>query len=456
MKKLPVDIAIIDDDPEMLRVLSRFLQKQGIVADLFDDPRKAITAFLSKPYGVVVSDVQMPGLSGIEMLEHVGGAFPTAVVVMITGFGSVSSAVEAMKLGAFDYLSKPFELDEFLVVLNKAVEQHRLKAELGELRRSIRARDGFGEMIGRSPGMRRVFDVVRRVATTDTHVLIIGESGSGKEVVARAIHESGRRKDAPFVALNCGALPEMLLESELFGHERGAYTGAVSREHGLLASADAGTIFLDEIADMPTTMQAKLLRVLEDWEVRPVGGSESRTIDVRVISSSKYDLLKAVQEGTFREDLFYRLNVVTIEIPALRERMEDVPLLTERILARLAEEQGRTPPVVEREVMELLLRYPWPGNVRELEHLLERAMVLSPAAPVITVEDLPPGFAKSVEMTAVAAEEQGLPTLREMERMHIMKALDISRWNRSTAAEMLGINRRTLYRKIRDYGIDKQ
>jgi len=456
MKKLPVDIAIIDDDPEMLRVLSRFLQKQGIVADLFDDPRKAITAFLSKPYGVVVSDVQMPGLSGIEMLEHVGGAFPTAVVVMITGFGSVSSAVEAMKLGAFDYLSKPFELDEFLVVLNKAVEQHRLKAELGELRRSIRARDGFGEMIGRSPGMRRVFDVVRRVATTDTHVLIIGEAGSGKEVVARAIHESGRRKDAPFVALNCGALPEMLLESELFGHERGAYTGAVSREHGLLASADAGTIFLDEIADMPTTMQAKLLRVLEDWEVRPVGGSESRTIDLRVISSSKYDLLKAVQEGTFREDLFYRLNVVTIEIPALRERMEDVPLLTERILARLAEEQGRTPPVVEREVMELLLRYPWPGNVRELEHLLERAMVLSPAAPVITVEDLPPGFAKSVEMTAVAAEEQGLPTLREMERMHIMKALDISRWNRSTAAEMLGINRRTLYRKIRDYGIDKQ
>jgi len=456
MKKLPVDIAIIDDDPEMLRVLSRFLQKQGIVADLFDDPRKAITAFLSKPYGVVVSDVQMPGLSGSEMLEHVGGAFPTAVVVMITGFGSVSSAVEAMKLGAFDYLSKPFELDEFLVVLNKAVEQHRLKAELGELRRSIRARDGFGEMIGRSPGMRRVFDVVRRVATTDTHVLIIGEAGSGKEVVARAIHESGRRKDAPFVALNCGALPEMLLESELFGHARGAYTGAVSREHGLLASADAGTIFLDEIADMPTTMQAKLLRVLEDWEVRAVGGSESRTIDLRVISSSKYDLLKAVQEGTFREDLFYRLNVVTIEIPALRERMEDVPLLTERILARLAEEQGRTPPVVEREVMELLLRYPWPGNVRELEHLLERAMVLSPAAPVITVEDLPPGFAKSVEMTAVAAEEQGLPTLREMERMHIMKALDISRWNRSTAAEMLGINRRTLYRKIRDYGIDKQ
>ncbi|MBI5647016.1 MAG: sigma-54-dependent Fis family transcriptional regulator [Ignavibacteriae bacterium] len=451
-----VPVAIVDDDQEMLRVLERYLQRHGIAVDTFSDPRTALTHFGETVYGVVITDVQMPGMSGLELFGHIRQQMPEAVVIMITGFGSVTAAVQAMKEGAFDYISKPFNYDEFLVVLQKAVRQHLLQREVEVLRERVQRRYSFGNIIGHSDAMRQVFDVIGRVAHTRTNVLVTGESGTGKELIARAIHHGGARKDAPFVAINCGALPETLLESELFGHEKGAYTGAVTREAGLLASADSGTIFLDEVADMPMHMQAKFLRVLEDWEVRPVGGNATRKIDVRVISSSKTDLGDIVAHGDFREDLFYRLNVVTIDIPPLRERMEDVPMLIDHALVRLAADQGRETPVIERDALEALLRHTWPGNVRELEHVLERALILA-RGPRMTLDDLPP-YVREHGGTAARRAGEACPvdtTLEDMERQHILRVLAHVEWKRSLAAEILGINRRTLYRKIQQYRIEE-
>jgi DNA-binding NtrC family response regulator len=448
-----VPIAIIDDDEEMLRVVAKYLQKHGHTPTLFSDPRKALNAFAAERFGVVISDVQMPGMSGLEILERAKAALPGAVVIMITGFGSVAAAVSAMKQGAFDYISKPFNYDEFLVVLEKACAQYRLQREVTELRRSVRDRYSFGAIIGHSPSMRQVMDVLARVAPTNSNVLLEGASGTGKELLARALHFAGPRKAAPFVAINCGGLPETLLDSELFGHERGAYTGATSQERGLLASADTGTVYLDEIADMPVAMQTKLLRVLEDWEVRPVGGSVSRKIDVRVISSSKIPLADAVERGTFREDLYYRLNVVTIRIPPLRERSEDIPLLINAILARKSGDGGEAR--IDRDALDALLRYDWPGNVRELEHALERALVLC-ADRTITLADLPPVVAE-VARAGAAGRPSGsdASTLEDVERAHITAVLARVQWNRSLAADLLGINRRTLYRKIQEYGISE-
>jgi DNA-binding NtrC family response regulator len=451
----PLPVAIIDDDQEMLRVLARFLQKHGIESETYTDPRKAVVAFSEKRFAVVVSDVQMPGMSGHEVLEQVKNLQPGAVVIMITGFGSVRSAVQAMRNGAFDYISKPFDYDEFLTVLQKALQQHALQQEVAELRKSVQNRYAFGNIIGKSAAMQKVFDVIGRIAATRTNILLVGESGTGKEMIARAIHYAGPRKDAPFVAINCGALPETLLESELFGHERGAYTGAVTRERGLLVSADTGTMFLDEIGDMPLSMQTKFLRVLEDWEVRPVGGSTVRKIDVRVVSASKTDLSKCVERGTFREDLYYRLNVVTLDLPPLRERAEDMPLLIAHLLRRAAAEQGREAPRVSREAMDAILRFPWPGNVRELEHVIERAIILA-EGPEIALRDLPPHVATHAGQAATGGDGYAATTtLEDVEKQHILRVLQHVEWKRALAADTLGINRRTLYRKIQEYRIEE-
>ncbi len=450
-----VPVAVIDDDREMLRVIAKFLDKHGIHADTYSDPRTAVGAFREQRYGLIISDVQMPGMSGLELLDNAKSALPEAIVIMITGFGSVKSAVDAMKKGAFDYISKPFDYDEFLIVVQKALAQHALQQEVIALRKNVQSRYGFSNIVGKSGSMRRVYEVIERIAHTRTSVLIEGESGTGKELIAKAIHYTGPRKDGPFVAINCGALPETLLESELFGHERGAYTGAVSRERGLFASADGGSIFLDEIVDMPISMQAKLLRVLEDWEIRPVGGSSARRINVRVIAASKNDLLSQVERGSFREDLYYRLNVVTIHLPPLRERMEDLPLLIDHFLASYARDNKREPYLIQRDALEMLLRYNWPGNVRELEHVLERALIMTQGSE-ITVADLPPVVLRGDAQTGARREgDTALRTLDDMEREHILHVLKSVEWRRSQAAEVLGINRRTLYRKIRDYRIEE-
>ena len=448
----PVPIAIIDDDKEMLRLLSRFLQRNDCTVDTYPDPRLAITAFSRQQYGVVISDVQMPGMSGLEVLRHIQVSMPGTIVIMITGFGSVSSAVEAMKEGAFDYISKPFDLDELLVVVQKAQRQYKLEKELVDLRNIVRSRFGYRNMIGKCQAMRDVFQIIERVAPTRAPVLIEGGSGTGKELIARAIHMASPRVNAPFVAINCGALPESLLESELFGHERGAYTGAIARSDGLFVSADKGTLFLDEIIDMPLSMQAKLLRVLEDWEVRPVGGSVPRKIDVRVLSASKVDLASAAAEGRFREDLLYRLNVVTIHLPSLRERTEDIPLLIDHFLRNLPHADEKASLTVDREAIEVLLRYPWPGNIRELEHVIERASILA-QNNLLTVDDLPRTLVEHAQEAARNGLADFQPsTLEDMEREYILRILKHSQWKRSVAAEILGINRRTLYRKMQEYG----
>jgi DNA-binding NtrC family response regulator len=450
-------IAVIDDDAEMLRVVARFLQRNECEVEVFTDPRRAISALAERRFGVVISDVQMPGMNGLEVLERVREIHPGTIVIMITGFGSVQSAVDAMKKGAFDYISKPFVLEEFLVVVRKALRQYALERELAELRTLVRARHGYGDMIGKHASMRALFQVIDRVAPTRTPVLIEGESGTGKELVARAIHRSSTRADGPFIALNCGAMPEQLLESELFGHEKGAYTGAVSRSDGLIVSADHGTLFLDEVIDMPMSMQTKLLRVLEDWEVRAVGGSTSRRIDVRVLSASKVDLAAAAQEGRFREDLLYRLNVVTIALPPLRERREDIPLLIDHFLRTLPNEQKGRAMTVDADAMDLLSRYAWPGNIRELEHVVERAAILA-QNNVIAPADLPRAV---TDFSAGLAFDGGggafLPrTLAELERDYIMQVLKHADGRRSIAADILGINRRTLYRKLQEFGLADQ
>jgi len=447
-----VRIAIIDDDKEMLRILAKFLGRHGIDSDVFSDPRIAIKQFGEIEYGVVISDVQMPGMSGIELLEHVKAIHPNSVVLMMSGFGSIKSAVNAMKKGALDYISKPFDYDEFLVILNKAISQYKLQNEVSDLRRRLGSQNTYGEMIGKSPKMRYIFDLISRVARTKTNVLIEGESGTGKELIARAIHYTGIRKEMPFVGINCGALPESLLDSELFGHVRGAYTGAVAHERGLFVSADTGTIFLDEIADMPMAMQAKLLRVLEDWEIRPVGGSIAKKIDVRVLAASKENLAMRVEAGKFREDLFYRLNVVTIQLPPLRERQEDIHLLLDKFLFKYSREMRKETLCVTREALEAMMKYAWPGNVRELENIVERAVIMC-RNNQIELADLPRNIVGQVAFAQHSLVTKENITLQDMEKEHILFILEQAGWKRSRAAELLGINRRTLYRKIQEYGI---
>jgi len=445
-------LAIIDDDRDMLRVLEKFLERNTIGADIFSDPRKALSAMNKNRYGVIISDVNMPGMSGLELLDAVREISPSTVVIMITGFGSVRSAVDAMKKGAFDYSNKPFDYEEFLTVVQKAIGQYQLKREVEDLRQTVHERYSFMNIIGKSRAMQDIFGTIGRIASIRTNVLLEGDSGTGKELIARAIHHAGVRKNGPFVAINCGALPETLLESELFGHERGAYTGAVSREQGLFVSADKGTIFLDEIADMPLTMQAKLLRVLEDWEIRPVGGSTVRRIDTRVICASKSNLNICVTEGRFREDLFYRLNVVTIGLPKLVDRHEDIPLLINHFLSMYAKEHGHEAYTLSRDTLEALLNYSWPGNVRELQHVLERAGILARESE-ITIDDLPSALRDAASAGKDQNVSQSLKRLEDIEKKHILNVLREVDWKRSQAAEILGINRRTLYRKIKEYEI---
>lgn len=447
-------IAIIDDDREQLGVLCRYLERKGFSILAFDDPTVAVAAFMKDPVEIVVCDVQMPGMNGIDVLNAVQRIMPGVVVIMITGFGSVRAAVAAMKQGAFDYISKPFEYDEFISVLQKAVDHHEFHVLDRDRRVSMEEQYRLGDLVGRSTAMQRVFGVISRIADTRTPVLIEGPSGSGKELVARAIHATGKRRSHAFVAVNCGALPESLLENELFGHVRGAYTGAFRNEQGLFLRADKGTLFLDEVADMPLSMQAKLLRVLEDLQVRPVGGSETREVDVRIVTATKEPIAELVKEGRFREDLYYRLNVVSITLPPLKERLEDLPLLVHRILDTLATQGGAPHLTVSPHVMDIFCAYDWPGNVRELAHVLERAALMTERSE-IGVQDLPLHLGLSLERPGAGPESVAdVSSLDAMEREHIARVLREVDGHRTRAAAILGINRRTLYRKIRDYGLE--
>jgi len=446
-----ISVLIIDDDIEMLDMLSKVLQKKNYIVETMSDAVKALQRIDEVPFDIIISDIQMPRVNGMEILRRAKDISVDTVVIMITAFGSVDSAVEAMKLGAYDYISKPFNIDEILLTLEKAAKQKMLQKEVELLREEVEKKYSFGNIIGKSKTMQEIFQLIRRIANTKSNVLIYGKSGTGKELVAKAIHYNSNRKNQPFVAVNCSAIPENLLESELFGHEKGAFTGAVTSQRGLFEAANGGTILLDEIGDMPPNLQAKLLRVLEDWEIRPIGSDRTRKVDVRLITATHRDLKQAVKKGIFREDLFYRLNVISIQLPELKDRPEDIPLLANHFLQKYGDEVGKRSMRLHPEAMAQLMRYSWPGNVRELENVIEQAVVLC-AEDEITLEDLPESIRTTQPQDVVVKElTDRYITLQELEKQYIQKVLEYTNHHQTKTSEILGIDRRTLYRKIREY-----
>ncbi|RKY67111.1 MAG: hypothetical protein DRQ08_01075, partial [Candidatus Latescibacterota bacterium] len=370
-------ILVVDDDPLMLDFLKEALLRQGYKVDTAEDGEEALRKVEEKGYDLVITDVRMPGVDGMTVLESVKRDFADTEVVVITAYGTIRNAVEAMKMGAYDYLTKPFSVEEVEVVVQRALERKRLISENIRLKRELEKVQGLRTLVGQSPAMRKVLEMIEMVAPTKATVLIQGESGTGKELVADAIHRLSPRKNGPFVKVNCAAIPESLVESELFGHEKGAFTHAVKRSRGRFEMADGGTLLLDEIGEITPAVQAKLLRVLQDGTFQRVGGEGTLKVDVRVIATTNRDLWKAVQEGKFREDLYYRLQVVPIYIPPLRERKEDIPLLVQHFLKMYGEREGKEGLTVSEKAMDILMGYDWPGNIRELENAVERAVILA-------------------------------------------------------------------------------
>ena len=445
-------VLVVDDDAVACDLLNEVLSKEGYEVDVARGGLEAVKKGKEAVFDVVLADVRMPDLDGLGVLRATKGASPETIVIVMTAFGSIETAIEAIKEGAYDYVSKPFKLDEIKIVIKRALERRRLLQENLRFRSELKDKYRFEHIVGSSSQMLEVYKAVARVAPSRSTVLIRGESGTGKELIAKAIHYNSPRSDRPFVAIDCGALAETLLESELFGHVKGAFTGAIAAKNGLFEQAHGGTCFLDEIGDVSLNTQGKLLRVLEEHEIRAVGGTESRKVDVRVIAATNKDLEAFVQAGKFREDLYYRLNVVSLVLPPLRERQEDIPLLATYFLRKYAEENNKTISHISQQAMVFLEAYNWPGNVRELENVIERAVALTPN-PVLLPEDLPPKLKEQFE--DVKGELAGkLLNLREFERRHIERVLRETRGNKKLAAELLGINRRTLYRMAKRYGIE--
>jgi len=442
-------ILVVDDDDAMREMVVSLLADQGFESEGRAGAEPALEELRDHEVDAVVSDIRMPGQSGLELVAEIHALRPETPVVLMTAFGSIDSAVEAMRAGAFDYITKPFKRDELLLTLERAFENRALVEENRRLRRAVDRTGSFGDLIGASPAMHEIFALIRKVADNGSSVLITGESGTGKEVVARTLHFAGSRKDRPFVPINCTAIPEGLLESELFGHVRGAFTGAHATKRGLFEEANGGTLFLDEIGDMGLGLQSKLLRVLQDREIRPVGGNHTTKVDVRIVTATNKDLEKEMDAGHFRRDLFYRLNVIPIHIPPLRDRPEDIRPLAEALLAKHAgDARGRR---LSGAAMERLMACPWEGNARELENVIERALALSDG-DLIEPGDLPlggearstgPDDGSSLLRGAVARRL----TLHELGDLYIEEILSQTRGNKVQAARILGINRRTLYRR---------
>ena len=443
-----VRVLIVDDDEKMRTILQKVLQREGYDVALANNGQNAIYHLQKTGFDLVLSDIRMPGMDGLELLQKIRDISTDITVVMMTAFGSVDSAVEAMKQGAYDYINKPFKMDEVLICLSRAVEEKRLRHELISMREALEARYGFDNIVGKSKPMQDMFDLIRRVAHTSATVLIHGASGTGKELVAQAIHYNSPRKGNAFVPINCGAIPEDLLESELFGHVKGAFTGASVDKLGLFSEADRGTLFLDEISELSLAMQTKLLRVVQEKEVRRVGDTQSVSIDVRVVAASNKNLDERVKTGLFREDLFYRLNVIPIVLPELRRRTEDIPLLVEHFLQKYADEAGSLKRM-SREALAALMQYPWPGNVRELENTIERTAILCPQEE-IGLDDLPRELHSPEGLSLSRAMQEGA-TLEDLEKEYIMRVLESFQGNQTKASEVLGIDRRTLYRKLQRY-----
>ncbi len=446
-------ILVVDDHVEMGRMLQEPLTDEGYEVELATGGAEAIRLVRGRPFDAILTDLRMEEVDGFDVLAAVRAVDPEVPVLLMTAFGNVESAVEAMRRGAWHYFTKPFRLDEVLIYLRRALEERRLRAENRALRQAAGGSSGLGALVGRSAAMRTLYELIGHVAHSNAAVLLRGESGSGKELVARAVHSEGERAAEPFVAVNCTALPHALLESELFGHVKGAFTGATTARRGLFVEADKGTLFLDEIGDMPSELQAKLLRVLEDGEVRAVGADASRTVDVRIIAATHQDLEARVREGRFRADLFYRLNVVTLRIPPLRERREDIPLLVEHFIEQARGRNARSKVTgFSAEVVSALGTMPWAGNVRELENLVERLVVLVPRETV-ELTDLrlhAPGIGP--ETHPLAQAQEGLWPLRQLENEYIAWVVARCGGNKTRAAELLGIDVSTIHRREREKG----
>lgn len=455
-------VLVVDDEIAIQKALTRFLRKLDYDADGAGDGAEAVEMCKHKAYDLVISDLTMPTMTGIELLREVRKIHPDAAFLIMTGYGTIESAIEAIKEGAFHYITKPFELNDMGLLVDKALKFRRLSHDNEMLKRQVKGMYNFNNIIGCSEPIKDVFRLVEKVCDTDSNILILGESGTGKELVARAVHYNSPRAGRPLIPVNCGAIPENLLESELFGHMKGSFTGAVSSKVGKFENAQGGTIFLDEIGDMSLKLQVKLLRVLQERKLEPVGSTQSVEIDVRLIAATHRNLEELVAQGKFREDLYYRLNVIPVTIPPLRERSCDIPLLINHFTEIFSKANALPKPVIADEILGLLANYKWPGNVRELENTIERLCVLRPGQKV-TREDLPDKFTQLTTpfftRNLFAIPENGISlknVVDDFENSLIIKALDKTNWNKNRAATLLHLNRTTLVEKIKKRNITRK
>src|SRR3989454_7022275 len=443
-------ILVLDDDREMGAWLVDLLTEEGYTVEAYQQGTDILAALEQCCPDLLITDLVLTGIKGMDVLRRAKQHDPTLAVIMITAFGTIESAVEAMRLGAFYYLTKPFKSADLLLLVERALEEKHLRTEIRRLQREVETHYHFDRIIGKSPAMQQVFDLVDRLKDSQVNILLTGESGTGKDLLARTLHYHSSRKQAPFVPVNCAAIPEQLLESELFGYVQGAFTDARKDKKGLFVEAHGGTLFLDEVGELPLLLQAKLLRVIEDKEVRPLGATKGEKVDVRIIAATNRDLRRVVDEGKFRQDLFYRLNVMDLHLPPLRERPEDLPLLIQHFIEHSA--QSSRAQRLSAEALRILLNYPWPGNVRELENTIERALVLC-RGEEITPVDLPAHLTGSKPQ--VASLQDALlrqRPLADIEREYILLALELTEGKKREAADLLGIDRKTLYRKLEEYG----
>ncbi|HBR17737.1 MAG: Fis family transcriptional regulator [Deltaproteobacteria bacterium RIFCSPLOWO2_12_FULL_43_16] len=450
-------ILIVDDEKSIRDFLEIMLKKEGYRVSSASGGEDAMRLFNNSSYDLVISDVRMKGMGGVELLKNIKETSPETIVLIVTAYASVDTAIDAMKAGAYDYLTKPFKIDEVKYIIKNALDRKRLETENILLKKELKSKYGFANLIGTSPRMLEIYEIIKRVTSAKANILITGESGTGKELVARAIHYEGDRKDKPFVPINCGAIPENLIESELFGHQKGAFTGAVANKSGLFEMANQGTIFLDEITELPVQLQVKLLRVIQERNFRRVGGIEDIAVDVRIIAASNKEIDREVKEGRFREDLFYRLNVIPIQMPPLRERKEDIRLLAEHFFEKHTKELGKEIKGISREAMDYLESYSYPGNIRELENIIERAVALENTSIILT-DSLPDYIVhkKAVDVSVCPrAETSNLEkTIEDYEKAIILDALKKSGGVKKKAAELLGLSFRSMRYKLDKYGIE--
>ena len=446
------EILFVDDDQQILEIVSTYLSRFGYVVDTVNNGPAAIEKIHQRDYAVVFTDLIMPEISGLDLLKSVKRSNPATEVVIVTGYGTIESAIEALKLGGYDYLQKPINFERLKILIQRILEKRKLLLENIQIKQRLKDRFSFDQLVGKSPKMQQIYEIIDRISTGSPTVLIQGESGTGKELVANVIHQNSVRRDKPFIPVNCGAIAEGLLESELFGHVKGAFTGAIKDNIGLFKAADGGTLFLDEIAEVPPALQVKLLRALQERKIRPVGDTHEFGIDVRVIAATNRELEHAIENKTFRKDLYYRLNVISVHLPPLREIKEDIPHLVQHFMKKFSKETHRQVARVAPEALDLLMSYDWPGNVRQLENIIERAFALG-EGDMICVKDLPSEIRNMDRQMNISDANLNLV---ENEKVLIKRALQQTLGNKAEAAQLLGINITTVYRKMEKYRISER